>query len=473
MKPKQQFNLASLLDTVSSNVASNNPSRDDPTGPAFGGLSITTLLENFVPGYGPIHNFVLHTFNFDVTILVSLLVMLYVLRRLSLAVYGVVYTFISKYYTSEITVSSIDDIHAHLVAFLAHKNETASSRRLMAETPSKTSWELDQEDMEHETLTDTDGSIIWLNFANQEAKTLPRYTPAMGSHNFWHKSTYFMLKRQQQIVVEQGSDSSTLRDTELITLACFGRSTVPIKSLIDDAKAQYFHGLNKKTVIKRPAGSDRRRFGGRGGWMKVSERPCRPLSTVVLDEAKKMEVLADINEYLSPATARWYANRGIPYRRGYLFYGPPGTGKSSLTFSLAGVFGLDIHVVSLLDPTLTEEELGNLFTSLPGRCIVLLEDIDTAGLVKRELPEVEPVRDVRRGNRRRGEVEGEVEREDQGLKVEDLAKALKKANQMSEEDKKKGITLSGLLNIIDGMSFLLFSPLHDVITNVSYRCCIS
>ena len=34
-----------------------------------------------------------------------------------------------------------------------------------------------------------------------------------------------------------------------------------------------------------------------------------------------------------------YASRGIPLRRGYLFWGPPGTGKSSLSFSLAGLFG--------------------------------------------------------------------------------------------------------------------------------------
>jgi chaperone BCS1 len=33
-----------------------------------------------------------------------------------------------------------------------------------------------------------------------------------------------------------------------------------------------------------------------------------------------------------------------------------------------------------------------------------------------------------------------------------LAKALQKANQFSEEEKKKVISLSGLLNIIDGKS---------------------
>lgn len=93
----------------------------------------------------------------------------------------------------------------------------------------------------------------------------------------------------------------------------------------------------------------------------------------MLDEDQKLKVLADINEYLHPETPRWYANRGIPLRRGYLFHGPPGTGKTSLSFALAGIFGLDIHVISLLEPSLTEEDLSGLFASLPRRCIVLLE----------------------------------------------------------------------------------------------------
>lgn len=99
----------------------------------------------------------------------------------------------------------------------------------------------------------------------------------------------------------------------------------------------------------------------------------RDIETVVLDEKEKLRVLDDINEYLHPATSQWYANRGIPLRRGYLFHGPPGTGKTSLSFALAGLFGLDIHVISLLDSGLTEEDLSNLFAYLPRRCIVLLE----------------------------------------------------------------------------------------------------
>lgn len=244
-----------------------------------------------------------------------------------------------------------------------------------------------------------------------------------------------------------GNGAAAFKDKEILTLSCFGRSAGPIKKLIEHAKAHYHLGHNVKTVIKRPAPKDMRRFGGRGSWVKIAERPCRPMKTVVLDEERKQEILADINEYLNPVTARWYANRGIPYRRGYLFYGPPGTGKTSLTFALAGVFGLDIHVVSLLDPTLTEEELGMLFTNLPARCIVLLEDIDTAGLIR------EPSRDEIEA--KKGE-DGEGKRKGEDWNVVDLTKALKKANQLSEEEKKKGISLSGLLNIIDGKFLSLF-----------------
>jgi len=35
-------------------------------------------------------------------------------------------------------------------------------------------------------------------------------------------------------------------------------------------------------------------------------------------------------------SAEWYANKGVPYRRGYLLYGPPGTGETSFTEVVAG-----------------------------------------------------------------------------------------------------------------------------------------
>ena len=84
----------------------------------------------------------------------------------------------------------------------------------------------------------------------------------------------------------------------------------------------------------------------------------------------------------------------FPYRRGYLLYGPPGTGKSSLSFAVAGYFKLKIYIVSLNSSAMNEENLGTLFADLPKKCVVLLEDIDTAGLTHtRQAPEKDPEED--------------------------------------------------------------------------------
>ncbi|PQE03470.1 mitochondrial chaperone BCS1 protein [Rutstroemia sp. NJR-2017a BBW] len=207
-----------------------------------------------------------------------------------------------------------------------------------------------------------------------------------------------------------------------------------------------------KTVIRRPATKERRNWGGRSVWTEVARRPCRPMNNVVLDEDVKFKVMLNINEYLDPCTARWYAIRGTPYRGGYLLHEPPGTAKTSLTFALAGVFGSNIYVVSLLEPTHMEQELENLFTHLPPRCIVLLEDIDTTGLARLENKDETPDESSDEDN------DPPVD-EKQDL-VAILTQVLLKSSKANkhgkggkeEDDEKKGISLSGLLNIIDGVA---------------------
>jgi chaperone BCS1 len=51
---------------------------------------------------------------------------------------------------------------------------------------------------------------------------------------------------------------------------------------------------------------------------------------------------------------------------------------------VAGAFGLDIYILSLLDAQLTETQLMQLLAGLPNRCVLLFEDIDSAGLVRDE-----------------------------------------------------------------------------------------
>jgi chaperone BCS1 len=204
----------------------------------------------------------------------------------------------------------------------------------------------------------------------------------------------------------------------------------PIKRLLADAKTLYYHDTHHKTTIYRPRQKEQRRDYNM--WQQVARRPVRPMQTVVLDSTEKRNVLQDVNDYLHPRTPRWYASRGIPLRRGYLFHGPPGTGKTSFSFALAGVFGIDIYVISLQDISITEEDLASLFTRLPRRCIVLLEDIDTAGLRRDDEDDEE--------NNEEGAAEKAIEEksgESQAVLVNGDSKAKSKKVVVNGDKKKK------------------------------------
>lgn len=51
-------------------------------------------------------------------------------------------------------------------------------------------------------------------------------------------------------------------------------------------------------------------------WRFIASRPKRPLSSIVLDVGIKEKILDDAKDFLN--SKRWYAERGIPFRRGYL-----------------------------------------------------------------------------------------------------------------------------------------------------------
>lgn len=145
-----------------------------------------------------------------------------------------------------------------------------------------------------------------------------------------------------------------------------------------------------------------------------------PVSTVILKQSEKDPLLQDIAEFLDPQTRAWYMQRSIPYRRGYLLHGPPWTGKSSFSLSMAGELNLNIYVVSI--PSVDDQLLESLFDELPGNCVVLLEDIDAVHSVhsRDSLPP-----------------DSEADGSPSGSKT---------------PTPKPAVTLSGLLNILDGVA---------------------
>ena len=101
-----------------------------------------------------------------------------------------------------------------------------------------------------------------------------------------------------------------------------------------------------------------------------------------------------------------------------------------------------------MEPSLTEEVLGILFTSLPRRCVVLLEDIDSAGMIKRQQSESADT-----GKKQSG---AEPTGADIGAEIAKAIQSAQKANHGAKtrngDSNNEGISLSGLLNAIDGVA---------------------
>ena len=372
---------------------------------------------------------------------------------------------------ASVYVDENDDLYDTCMEWIAAQRMSQRARMVKAVTQSGNSWEEANSDQDLVNMAmEPDGLF---NFGKWAANVPPRYEPYYGVHHFRHGGRLFFIDRSRQSNATIHGSTIRANEEELLEIKCLGRSTKPARELLEHIRAWALEKEKAMTVIRRPALGMARRGGG---WAKASSRPSRPMSTVVLDTGQKEAVIADINEYLHPAAPRWYASRGIPYRRGYLFHGPPGTGKTSLSFALAGIFGLEIHVISLLEPTLTEADLNTLFNNLPRRCIVLLEDIDTAGLVRNKTEEVideEPAPTRQQGHTHKTDENGkpllngvpsdahETPESSSVAAMADLTRALRASSRqhrtvgpapVTTDPTKQGVSLSGLLNTIDGVA---------------------
>lgn len=86
-------------------------------------------------------------------------------------------------------------------------------------------------------------------------------------------------------------------------------------------------------------------------------------------------LLDDINKF--KLSAKWYLDKGVPYRRGYMLHGPPGTGKTSFTQAIAGALDMDICYLNLSGNKLDDDDLNQYMNQVPLNSIILLEDIDS------------------------------------------------------------------------------------------------
>ncbi len=194
-------------------------------------------------------------------------------------------------------------------------------------------------------------------------------SPAPGTHVIFYRGHLIVLKRARRDLENGGA----LAFQETLTLQILRGNRRLIDELLKEAHQSAMPkvpGVNILTTTRH------------GSWAVSSWRPRRPLASIVLADTMLGDLLDDMRSFLN--TGAWYTARGVPHRRGYLLHGPPGNGKTTLVAAAAGEVGLSVAVLSLNNKIMTDDSLRELVDSLPQGTVLLIEDIDCAFRTKRE-----------------------------------------------------------------------------------------
>ncbi|GLB34820.1 putative AAA ATPase family protein [Lyophyllum shimeji] len=200
---------------------------------------------------------------------------------------------------------------------------------------------------------------------NGSSSALFKLVAGPGTHWFKYDGAWIQVKRERETRSMQLMSGVPW---ETVTLTTLSRDRDLFPKLLSEARDLAMRGQEGKLVIHTAWGTEWRPFG--------LPRRKRPLQSVVLETGISKKIQEDIKSFLQ--RRQWYADRGIPYRRGYLLHGPPGSGKTSFIQALAGSLSYDICLLNLSERGLTDDKLNHLLSNAPERSFVLIEDVDAA-----------------------------------------------------------------------------------------------
>lgn len=238
-----------------------------------------------------------------------------------------------------------------------------------------------------------------LSVIQRDSTSRELLSPGLGKHLIWYRARPVLVERFQPKEGPAGS----WRRLENIVFKTIGSSPDFLRDMVREV-SEFCDGARRALV-------EVQMYRG-GRWHTVCRKAKRALSTVVLPGNQLGRILGDIQTFLD--SRDWYASRGVPWRRGYLFEGPPGTGKTTLALAIAGHFDRPIYALNL-GSIANDDELIDAVCDVPENGILLIEDIDAAQVGSR--------------HERKATTPGD-------------------GNKVEEE---RGVTLSGLLNVLDGV----------------------
>jgi SpoVK/Ycf46/Vps4 family AAA+-type ATPase len=169
---------------------------------------------------------------------------------------------------------------------------------------------------------------------------------------------------------------------------------------------------------------------GRDGWAThVQFEHRKTFDKLAMDPVRKQEIIDDLEAFKNGK--EYYAHLGKPWKRGYLLHGPPGTGKSTMVAAMANFLDYDVYDLELTSVK-SNTELRRLLVATKSKSIIVIEDIDCLLDILRSRDKMKLAEDEHGGT---------------------SAEAAAATGVRPEENNKvaSGVTLSGVLNFVDGL----------------------
>jgi chaperone BCS1 len=262
------------------------------------------------------------------------------------------------------------------------------------------------------SVTDDSDSFEWFKWWFQEqpssrrTRLLDAYTPygsdhkvfvtpGPGAHWLWY------MRRPLRVTLTRTENTTSYKRRECFHLQTLGRNPKIMQNLLGKCRQSYLDQTHDKSEMFT-INSDKK-------WESLASYAPRSLKSVILPERVKENLVRDIEFFQT--SKDWYMSMGIPYRRGYMLHGLPGAGKTSLINGIAEHFHLKVCPINLNN--VTDGMLSQLILTAPSNALILLEDVDCAGATEKRLD-------------------------------------LDKDKKDSLENLMTGLSLSGLLNALDG-----------------------
>ena len=227
--------------------------------------------------------------------------------------------------------------------------------------------------------------------------------PAPGAHWFIYKRRPIRLSFARVEAKQGDSSYGPPRRAESLTIRVMGRNQVFLRDLMKNI--QNLYDSQQKSL--------RLHLWIKDSWEDMSFDP-RSLDSVILPADIKDKIVADLNKFL--ADKDWYRSVGMPYHRSYLFHGPPGTGKTSFLLGLAAHFKMNAYLLKLSG--MGDSGLLAAVQSTDSNSMIILEDVDCLVSKRNNVVKEDEMKEAKYG--------------------EDVKSLL-------------GVTLSGLLNALDGI----------------------